>query len=99
MIPHSTPRSSIDSRQDVTTATLASIAGWLLFGVGVVAPLTPSEGRPGVLALLIFVGAPTLLFAWLGIKGTSRFVRFAGWAQLCVLAWFVWVVLAAVFRP
>lgn len=69
----------------------------MLFAVGVVSPLTPSDGYPGPLTLFIFVGAPALLFGWLGLKGANGFVRLAGLGQFLVLAWFTWAVLAAVF--
>jgi hypothetical protein len=86
-----------DSSPNIATAALASIAGWLLFAVGVVSPLTPSEGYPGPLTLAIFLGAPALLFGWLGMKATTRFVRVAGLVQLFVLGWFAWAVLSMVF--
>jgi hypothetical protein len=81
---------------NVAVAALASIAGWLLFVVGAVSPLTPSEGRPGPVTVLIFVGAPALLFGWLVKDGTTAFVRIAGLGQLAVLAWFAWIVLSEV---
>jgi hypothetical protein len=89
---------SADSRQDVTTAALTSIAAWLLFGAGLMAPLTPSEGRPGIVALAVCVAAPAVLLFWVGLKGVTRFVRVAGWLQLALLAWFAWVVLSVVFE-
>jgi hypothetical protein len=89
---------SSDSRQDVTTAALTSIAAWLLFGAGLIAPLTPSEGRPGIIALAVCVAAPAVLLFWVGLKGATRFVRVAGWLQLALLAWFTWAVLSVVFK-
>ena len=44
-----------------------------LYGVGLIAPLTPSEGMPSILAIILFVGGPlagvgfavVLLRSWL----------------------------------
>lgn len=95
--PHDRPRPHGDTGVAVDTAALASIAAWLLFGVGLISPLTPSEGHPGILALAVFVAAPVLIFSWLGLKGRTRTVRAAGWTQLVLLAWFAWRVLSIGF--
>jgi hypothetical protein len=42
----------------VFTAALA----WFTFTVGLIGPLTPSEGSPPPRALAVFIGIPVLLF-------------------------------------
>ena len=44
-----------------------SLAALALFGVGLIAPLTPSEGTPSLLAIAVFVGGPLGLI-WLSYR-------------------------------
>lgn len=54
-----------------------SLAALGLFAIGLIAPLTPSQGTPSPLALAIFVGGPLALI-WLSYRWvTSGFVRLA----------------------
>lgn len=45
-----------DLRYAATGVTM--VCAWLLFAVGLVSPLTPSEGVPSASDLLLFIGAP-----------------------------------------
>jgi hypothetical protein len=58
---------------------LCSISAWFIYGLGLVAPLTPSEGTPGPVELIVFLGLPLALFAW------CWFLRSALWARILVL--------------
>jgi hypothetical protein len=44
--------------------TAANLMALLIYAVGLVAPLTPSEGSPSLLVILMFVGIPVAILAW-----------------------------------
>ena len=44
--------------------TLANLAALLVYAVGLIAPLTPSEGVPSLPVILFFIGIPVVLLAW-----------------------------------
>jgi hypothetical protein len=43
---------------------LANLVALLVYAVGLIAPLTPSEGVPSLPVILSFVGIPVVLLAW-----------------------------------
>jgi hypothetical protein len=53
-------------RQLAWAAALA-LAG-AMFLVGLIAPLTPSEGRPDVPAVAVFAGVPAALALWVAVS-------------------------------
>ena len=42
-----------------------------IFAIGLIAPLTPSEGRPNVPTLALFVGMPLVLLSVVGYRARS----------------------------
>jgi hypothetical protein len=64
---------------------LASVTAWLVFAVGLIAPLTPSEGMPHPTEILIFVGLPVSLLVFVGNKARTPLFRVASWAQALVI--------------
>ncbi|NOT11953.1 MAG: hypothetical protein HOP23_09000 [Methylococcaceae bacterium] len=42
----------------------ANLMALLIYAFGLVAPLTPSEGSPSLVAILMFVGIPVAILAW-----------------------------------
>jgi len=40
----------------------AAALAWFIFTLGLIGPLTPSEGSPPPRALVVFIGIPELLF-------------------------------------
>jgi hypothetical protein len=79
------------------TVLLSGLA-WFLFAVGLVSPLTPSEGRPGLVTLAVFVAGPMVILSLIGLKGVHRIFRALGWLQLAAVAYIAWLVLSVVFR-
>ena len=57
----------------------------LLFGAGLVAPLTPSEGAPGAAELLVFAGAPAVMLQVGAAFEPRRTMRAVWAAQLFAL--------------
>jgi hypothetical protein len=68
------------------TVPLSGLA-WFLFAVGLISPLTPSEGRPGLITLAVFVGGPMVILGLIGLKSVHRIFRALGWLQLATLAY------------
>ncbi len=56
-----------------TAVVVLHILGWLVFGVGLLSPLTPSEGMPTQTDLLLFAVCPVIAFA-------ACFILSQGWA-------------------
>jgi len=64
----------------------ANLMALLIYSVGLVAPLTPSEGSPSLVVILMFVGAPVAILAW-GIRacGSRVAALFFGLQLVAVL--------------
>jgi hypothetical protein len=54
---------------------LATVAAWLIYAAGLIAPLTPSEGYPSAKALLVFLAGPVVLLVFVARSTRSRAVR------------------------
>jgi hypothetical protein len=61
---------------------LLNLLGGLLYGIGLLAPLTPSEGMPGVFDLLGFVGCPLALLVVSLFKSQTRVGRAISAAEI-----------------
>lgn len=85
--PQRTNASSLGRLKAAGLITLA----WLLYGIGLISPLTPSEGAPGILDVVIFALAPVALLTVLGrrlrnmaarimvLLQAGAIVTFTGW--------------------
>jgi len=51
----------MNNRMRVLLVALSYILGFLIYFVGLIAPLTPSEGAPTIGAVSFFVGVPVAL--------------------------------------
>jgi hypothetical protein len=58
---------------------LASVLSWAIYGFGLIAPLTPSEGIPTLFDLIVFVGIPLAIFGWCWLKCSAL------WAKILVI--------------
>ena len=65
-----------------------------LYGLGLLAPLTPSEGMPSVPVLLLFVGLPVaLLGACIRVAGGKWWTGFFGLQILAILAFTIYLLI------
>jgi hypothetical protein len=72
---------------------LIDLVAWVIFTVGLIAPLTPSDGPPGFGALAMFAGLPTLLLLAASSGAKSRLSRILLVAQgLAIPALTAWLV-------
>lgn len=64
----------------------ANLMALLIYAVGLVAPLTPSQGSPSPVVILVFVGIPVAILAW-GIRacGSRLTALFFGLQLVAVL--------------
>jgi hypothetical protein len=70
----------------------ANIVALLIFAVGLLSPLTPSEGFPTVVTILLFVGVPTVILAWCIRACASRLAAlFFGLQLVVVLGFSAWL--------
>ena len=58
---------------------LGCVLSWAIYGVGLIAPLTPSEGIPSVFDLMVFVGIPLGILALCWLKCSAL------WAKIFVI--------------
>jgi hypothetical protein len=70
------------------SAGLVFVAGlaWFTFILGLMGPLTPSEGSPPPRALAVFIGIPELLFVVGGLVARTTLARVAFVLQAAALA-------------
>ena len=65
---------------------------WFIFILGLIGPLTPSEGSPLPRALAVFIGIPELLFIVGGLVARTTLARVAFVLQAAAIAALtVWV--------
>jgi hypothetical protein len=55
--------------ENLNTSTILKFIGgctlaWIIFGIGLLSPLTPSEGHPEILDLVLFILTPILLITY-----------------------------------
>jgi hypothetical protein len=71
---------------------LASLAAWLIYAAGLIAPLTPSDGYPSAKALVVLLGGPVVLLVFVARNTRSRAVRIASLVQAAtILAITTWL--------
>jgi hypothetical protein len=72
----------------------AHLTAWAVYAIGLVAPLTPSEGSPSSGELLFFVGIPVAIHFWCTQVVVSRLAAvFAGLQLVAVLGFTAWLLL------
>jgi len=71
---------------------------WVIFAVGLIAPLTPSEGHPSTFALAIFVGIPVALFGATAGNSRERWLKISGVVQIVLLVIVASYVVALTWR-
>jgi hypothetical protein len=70
----------------------AAALAWFIFMLGLIGPLTPSEGSPPPRALAVFIGIPELLFIVGGLVARTTPARVAFLLQAAaIVALTVWV--------
>jgi hypothetical protein len=79
-----------DETRDGLLVDGTSVGAWLLFGIGLLSPLTPSEGNPGWTETLMFVGGPVFLLVGVASK-TRRW-----WAWLFALGQSALIIILAI---
>jgi hypothetical protein len=64
----------------------AAALGWFIFTLGLIGPLTPSEGSPPPRALVVFIGIPELLFIVGVLVARTTLARVAFVVQAAAIA-------------
>jgi hypothetical protein len=64
----------------------AAALAWFIFTLGLLGPLTPSEGPPPPRALAVFIGIPVLLFIVGGLLARTALARVAFVLQAAAIA-------------
>jgi hypothetical protein len=64
----------------------AAALAWFIFAIGLIGPLTPSEGSPPPRALAVFIGIPVLLFVVGGLVARTTLARVAFVLQAAAVA-------------
>ena len=73
---------------------LGFILAWSVLGIGLISPLTPSEGMPSPANVIIFIGVPLLIFFALFLKLPRSGLKKLAAAQAVVSALIaVWLLL------
>jgi hypothetical protein len=75
-----------------------SVGAWLLFGVGLLSPLTPSEGNPGWIEILIFVGGPVFLLVGVALRTRRWWAWFFALVQSALIVFFAVRLLRSIWQ-
>jgi hypothetical protein len=71
---------------------VATLAAWLIYAVGLIARLTPSEGYPSAKALVMFLGGPVVLLVFVARHSRIRAIRVLSLLQVAtILAISTWL--------
>jgi len=76
----------LDARVRRAGLVFAAALAWFTFILGLIGPLTPSEGSPTPRALAIFIGIPELLFIVGGLVARTTSARVAFVLQAAAIA-------------
>lgn len=72
----------------------AYLIAWSVYAVGLLAPLTPSEGSPALWEILVFLGFPVAILFWCTRFVVSRLAAiFASLQLVAVLGFYAWLLL------
>jgi len=83
----------VNARLGSAGLVFAAALSWFTFTLGLIGPLTPSEGSPPPRALAVFIGIPALLFIVGGLVARTTLARVAFILQAAALAALtVWLV-------
>ena len=67
---------------------------WIVYSIGLIGSLTPSQGLPSVLELMAFIGGPSLLLLFCSTLADTRAVKNFTLLELilllCVSAYLLW---------
>ena len=77
---------SVNPRLRSAGLVFAAALAWFIFVLGLIGPLTPSEGSPPPRALAVFIGIPVLLFIVGGLVARTTLARVAFVLQAAALA-------------
>lgn len=76
----------------VLALILGGVLAWSLFAVGLLSPLTPSEGYPRFIDFVVFVGVPVLLLGLVAYRLRRPLARGLVLLQLlCVVGLSAWL--------
>jgi hypothetical protein len=76
----------VDARVRRAGLVFAAALAWFTFTLGLIGPLTPSEGSPPPRALAVFIGIPVLLFIVGGLVARTTLARVAFILQAAAIA-------------
>jgi hypothetical protein len=68
----------------------AQALGWLVLALGLIAPLTPSEGPPPWTDVAIWLGSPVLLVGWAAWRARSWVTRTVIVLEIGVMIYLTW---------
>ncbi len=69
-----------------------NVMALLIYAVGLIAPLTPSEGSPSLAVILLFVGVPVAILTWcIRVCGSRLAALFFGLQLVAVLGFSAWL--------
>jgi hypothetical protein len=77
---------AVNARLRSAGLVFAAALAWFIFMLGLIGPLTPSEGSPLPRALAVFIGIPELLFIVGGLVARTTLARVAFVLQAAALA-------------
>jgi len=76
------------ARQRVVLDVAVNLAALLIYAVGLIAPLTPSEGLPSLMDIVVFVGIPVALLFWCIRASRSRLIALIVGLQIATVLFF-----------
>jgi hypothetical protein len=76
----------VNARLRRTGIVFAAALAWFTFMLGLIGPLTPSEGSPPARALAVFIGIPELLLIVGGLVARTTLARVAFVLQAAAIA-------------
>jgi hypothetical protein len=85
-----TAETTTGSARRIAIIVGAQALGWLMLALGLIAPLTPSDGPPSWIVVAIWLGLPVLLVAFAASRAISRGGKLLIVFEALAMIWLTW---------
>jgi len=77
---------------------IANVIAIAILALGLLSPLTPSEGTPGLLEIVVFAGSPLAILSFLIYKTKNKIAKLLFITEIAAISSILFHILRTVFK-